>query len=503
MSARPLLVMVTAALAGCGGSEEFLIVTVEGRPAVHDATSLQITLANAGSMRTDELALDGAAFPVTFSISAPDRTGPLEISVDALTADGLTVGRGAVASDLGAYDATVRLLPTDFVINTDVADDQFPSDDYEAHGSQVAAAADGTWTAVYRGACLAPCDMFARRFDATARAVSSQLAAGTNGFPVTTSLTEAVATPAVASAGATTLVVWDYAQTTPANVEGIACRALDAQGAGTPAQVAIASDPSSDVVAIAPLSNNNFAVAWSAFLTPNVVIRSVVVTPDCTPLASPTTVSTVLPTGSARKVSVANNNGTTLYAWIVDGAVRVRLANNANAYQTTDTEFLPRGVTEAVDYVRVAPLASGFAIVVRWAAATGTSAPGRLELYRTNATGAVLGAPVLVSTKSTNDFVTSQGFGVATNAAGTLMVTWHACDANGDGAGCGVWARAFNADGTARGPEALVPTTLTGDQTGPSVAALGDAFVIVWRDASAAAPDTSGTAARARIVYPE
>ena len=503
MSSRALLVTCTAALAGCGGNDAFLIVTVEGRPAVHDVTALQITLANGGSMRTDELSLDGATFPVTFSISAPDRAGPLDISIDALDADGLTVGRGAVASDLGAYDATVRLLPTDFVINTDVADDQFPSDDYEAHGSQVAAAPDGTWTAVYRGACIAPCDMFARRFDATGRAVSSQLAAGTNGFAVTTSATEAVATPAVASTGTKTLVVWDYAQSTPANVEGIACRALDAQGAGNPTQISIANDPSSDVVSIAPLSNDNFAVAWSAFLTPNVVIRSVVVTPDCTPLSSPSTVSTVLPTGSARKVSVASNAGTTLYAWIVDGAVRVRIANNANVYQSTDTEFLPRGVTEEVDYVRVAPLASGFAVVVRWAAVTGSAAPGRLELYRTNPMGAVLGAAVPISTKSTNDFVTSQGFGVATNRAGVLMVTWHACDANGDGSGCGAWGRAFNADGTPRGPEALVPTTLTGDQTGPSVAALDDAFVVVWRDASGAAPDTSGTAARARIVYPD
>jgi hypothetical protein len=52
------------------------------------------------------------------------------------------------------------------------------------------------------------------------------------------------------------------------------------------------------------------------------------------------------------------------------------------------------------------------------------------------------------------------------------------------------------------GAEITVPTTTVGDQTKPSVAALpGDAFAVIWRDDSAQAPDTSGSAVRARIVY--
>lgn len=503
MSARVLLVAGAAALAGCSPDTDYLIVTVDNRPAVHDATALQITLANAGTMRTDTLPLDGAAFPVTFSISAPDRMGALDISIDALDAGGLVVGRGATASSLEAYDARVLLETTDFVINTDVADDQFPSDDYEAHGFQVAAALDGTWTAVYRGTCSTPCNMYARRFDATGRALATAAAAGPNGFPISTSLTEGVATPAVANSTTTTLVAWDYAEPAPLTGEGIACRALDAGGNPTAAQLSIATDPGSDVVSIAPLSNDNFAVAWSAFLSPNVVIRSMVVRPDCTPIGAPTTVSTVLPTGSARKVSVASNMNRTMYAWIVDGAVRVRIADNGNVYQTDDAEFLPRGATEQIDAVRVAPLGLGFALVVHRVGQTGgVEAPSRLELYRTNAMGAVLGTAIPITTKITGDPFRTEAFGVATSPRGALMVTWHACDALGDGSGCGVWARAFTSDGTPRGPEQVVPTTTTGDQTGPSVAALGeDAFVVVWRDASGAAPDTSGTAARARIIY--
>lgn len=502
---RARFVLIAAALAGCSADTDYVIVTVDHRPAVHDATSLQITLANEGTMRTDDLPLDGAEFPVTFSISAPERMGALDITVEARDADGLVVGRGTTASSLEAYDARVLLESTDFVINTDVADDQYPSDDYEAHGFQVAAAPDGTWTAVYRGACAQPCQMFARRFDATGRALATAAAAGPNGFPVSTSATEGVATPAVANSTTTTLIAWDYADPTPMTGEGVACRALDPGGNPTAAQVSIATDPSSDVVAIAPLSNDNFAVAWSAFVSPNIVIRSAIVRPDCTTLGPATTVSTVLPTGSARRVAVASNMNRTMYAWIVDGAVRVRLADNANAYQTTDAEFLPRGQAAQVDAVRVAPLGEGFAVVVHWVGQTGgMEAPGRLELYRTNATGAVLGTAIPITTKITGDPFLAEAFGVATSTNGVLMVTWHACDAFGDGSGCGVWARAFSSDGTPRGDEQLVPTTTTGDQTGPSVAPLGDgAFVVVWRDASGAAPDTSGTAARARIIYPD
>ena len=84
---RARFVLIAAALAGCSADTDYVIVTVDHRPAVHDATSLQITLANGGTMRTDDLPLDGAEFPVTFSISAPERMGALDITVEARDAD--------------------------------------------------------------------------------------------------------------------------------------------------------------------------------------------------------------------------------------------------------------------------------------------------------------------------------------------------------------------------------------------------------------------------------
>lgn len=503
----PWLVSAFALLASATAcsEESYIVVTVDSRPAVHDATRLRVTLTNAGTTRTDELPLDGASFPVTFSVSAPGRAGDLVVQVDAVDGADLLVGRGTTATAIDTTFTSVMLETADFVVNTDYAEDQFPSDDYEAHGFQVSAGPDGTWTVAYRDRCADPCHMFARRFDAAGRPVTTRLAAGTNGFPVSTSLTTSTSTPAIATAGMTTLAVWDFREPSPGTVAGIACRAIDAMGGGNPSEVQISTDASSDVVSITPLSNSNFAVVWNPFLTAD-VIRSAVVRPDCTTLAAPVTVSTSdVGLGPFRaSVAASGTPSTILYAWVMDGGVQVRLASNLNVFTAaTDAQFLPKTALETVEFVRVAPLGAGFAVVVRWVQATGFEGPGRIELYRTNATGGVLGAPIEVSTRSGSDFGSSEGFSLATSPSGTLLVVWHSCLENGDGNGCGVFGRAFRSDGTPVGDEFVVATTTNGDQTNPSVTALlDDSFAVVWKDESAGQPDVSGSAVRARIVYP-
>lgn len=490
-----------AALGACG-DEDYIIVTVTGRASVHDIKTLKITLTNAGTSRTDDLPFGSAQLPVTFSLSAPGRAGDIGITAEGIDKDGLMVGIGSATSTLDVPTASVRLDSADFVINTDFAEDQFPSDDYEAHGFQVAAASDGsTWTAAYRDSCGAPCNMFARRFDKTGRPVQTKLAASTNGFPMSTTPTTAISTPAIASAGNNTLEVWDFNDpTAPTTTVGIACRSIDAMGQGIPEQVTIATDPSSDVVSIAPLANGNFAVAWSAFITTNVV-RSAIVRPDCNVVAGPATVST---TALARKVAVATLGTTVMYAFIIDGSVRIRFSNTSTVFTTpNDLPFVTKTATESVESVRVAPLGTGFAVLVRWALTASSSGPGRIELYRASATGAMIGGPVVVTTKSGTDFGSSEAFGVASRSDGVLLATWHSCLANGDGSGCGVWARAFRDTGMPVGEEFTVPTTTMGDQTNPSAVALGtEAFVVVWKDESAQLPDVAGSAVRGRIVYP-
>lgn len=490
-----------AGLTACG-EDSYLVVTVTGRPAVHDVSKLKVTLSNAGTMRTDDLSLTEGTFPVTFSISAPGRQGDLGITVDAVDKDSLLVGRGETMTTVDAVTASVTLDTADFVINTDFADNQFPSDDYEAHGFQVAAGADGTWTTAYRDRCMAPCNMFARRFDKTGKPVVTKIAAGTNGFPVSTDLTTSLSTPAIATAGTNTMEVWDFSDPNMAGTVGVACRTIDATGMGIPDQKILATDPSTDVVSIAPLANGNFAVAWNAFITTS-VIRTAIVRPDCTILAGPLTVST---TASARKATVASvgtTPGAVMYAFVIDGGVRVRLGTFTGLSGAADVQFVTKTATEVVESVRVAPLGTGFAVVVRWALATGTSGPGRIELYRTNNMGAVIGQAIPVTTRSGSDFQSSEAFGLASRASdNTLLVVWHACLMNGDGSGCGVFGRVFRENGTPAGEEFTIPTTTTGDQTNPSATALDDGFAVVWKDDSGQAPDVAGSAVRGRIIYP-
>src|SRR5262249_7681165 len=68
-----LLAGVAAASSACGSTSHagYVLVTVDARPAVHDAASITVTLANSGTMRTDTLMLGGKPFPVTFSVSSP------------------------------------------------------------------------------------------------------------------------------------------------------------------------------------------------------------------------------------------------------------------------------------------------------------------------------------------------------------------------------------------------------------------------------------------------
>jgi hypothetical protein len=115
----------------------------------------------------------------------------------------------------------------------------------------------------------------------------------------------------------------------------------------------------------------------------------------------------------------------------------------------------------------------------------------------------MMGPPVLISDRSGSDFASSEAFGVAPGRDGSLLVVWHACLEKGDGSGCGVFGRLLGPSGAPLGPELVIPTTTADDQIRPSAVGLPDgAFAVAWTDRSTAAPDSSGTAVRARIIYP-
>ena len=492
---RALWIMLL--VAGCA-DDKYLIVTVDAKPAVQGADSLVVTLTNSGTSRMDTLPLGGHTFPVTFSVTTPGRSGELDIKVEAQTTDMTVVGSGSGSLTIGAADASVMLDSTDFVVNTDYAMDQFLNQDYETSGFQLASTADGHWTAGFRDSCNAgACTVFGRGFDHTGKPQSTAAAAGTNAFAFSSTLTTQGSMPAVAASGSSILAFWDYTDTV-GTATGVACRSIDSSGNLIAGQLSVSTD-AADTVGAAHLSNDNVAVTWQIY-SPNAAIRSVIVKPDCTTLGPVVTVSTTVGTLTGPHRAAAASNGTAvLYAWIQDGDVHTRMGNNAGL-TGNDTLLVPHTGTLETKAVRVAPMGTGFAVAVRWADNSGTG-PGKIELYQVSATGMAVGGAQLVTDKSQSDFASGeQSFGIATNPAGRTLIAWHICDTSGTT--CDVFGRLVHADGTMDGEVFGIPTTTDGDQTGPSVAALPDGFAVAWTDTSHVAPDTQGSAVRARILYP-
>jgi hypothetical protein len=500
--------IVAMLVAGCSGGP-YLVVTVDARPAVHDTATLTVTLHNGSDVVMHQLAMGSHTYPVHFSVDAPGRTGALEVDVEADDASGTSVGYGTTTTTVGATSVELMVDTTDFVVNTDFAMDQYLSADFDfdSHGLQLSATSDGNWTVGFRDNCnnTGMCNMYARRFDNHGVPVRTAAAAGTNQFVLTTTLTDSFTELALAASGTTTLAVWNSTDTVGSPpARGVACRALDAMGNPSSGQLSLSSDASS-VVSIAPLSNTNFAIAWEIGSPPTAFIRTIIAKPDCT---SAFTVSNVSASQGAvygpESAHVAANGMNVMYAWVVDGDVYVRPGANSGPI-ATEIKLLPHTATQQASGVRLAPMGTGFALVVRWVNPM-TSGPGKIELFQVSPTGGMSGAPpTLISDQTRSDFVSGQQSpGVAVRASdGALLIVWHQCDDQGSVGSCDVYGRMVRPNATTSGPQFMIPTITTLDQTSPSAIALPDgSFAVAWNDQSHIGADMSGYAVHARILYP-
>lgn len=133
--------------------------------------------------------------------------------------------------------------------------------------------------------------------------------------------------------------------------------------------------------------------------------------------------------------------------------------------------------------------------VVTW---TSTGRPGDahdgsgMGVYarRFQANGTAIGAEFLVNSTTLGN---QQHSTVAMNDAGEFIIVWTSADGQ-DTSLAGVYAQRYNADGTTNGGEFLVNTNTTGNQSTPSVALANDgSFVIVWIDGSpSSGPEVRG-----------
>jgi len=490
-------------LAGCA-DDKYLVVTVEARPAVTGASQLSVTLSNAGTSRMDTLPLGGHAFPVTFSVQAPGRTGDLAIKVEAQTSDGVDVGVGSGSATIGDTTASVMLDTADFVVNTDYAMDQFLAEDFEASGLQLAATTDGHWTAAFGDSCnQGACTIYGRTFDQNGVPSATVAAAGTNAFAFSSTLTTTLSTAAIAGSGPNILAFWDSYDTTGTG-HGVACRALDPSGNLTAGQLSVSTD-AADTVAATQLSNNNIAVTWQVS-SPSYAIHSVIVKPDCTALSNVVGISaTVGADGlSPHRAHVAGTGNFVLYAWIQDGDVHVRTSTLSGSVFGNDITLIPKTATMDVEALRVFPMGGGFGLAARWITTTANGGPGKIELFQVSTAGQLVGAAQLVTDQSLSDFFSGQqAISAGTNGQGLTLIAWHVCDASASTGSCDVFGRLANADGTLHGDVFMIPTTTEGDQMSPSVVGLPMGFAVAWNDTSHVAPDTQGSAVRARIIYPQ
>lgn len=498
--------LLAAWLAACGSGETFVVVTVTARSTVHDVTSLAVTQTSSGTTRTDTLELGAHALPATFSLSSTNRVGALALSITGKSTDGASVAVGTTTTSFELETATVQLDPADFVVNTDYAMDEFTTTDFETAGYQLGATAAGTWTVAFRNTCTDTCNVYARTIGSDGVPARTTAAAGTNAYQVTATTTQAGAFPAIAGQGTATLAVWDFSDTLGGGT-GVACRGIDAMGTLTAGQRTLATD-AADTVVIAPLPTGNFAVSWQVY-SPNAAIHTIIAKPDCTTLtALPVAVApTAGTTNGPRRSTVAANGTALLYGWIQDDAAYVRGTTTSTSPSFISAAFKlaapPSG--ETAEAVRIAPMGTGFAVAIRYSSST-FGAPGQILLQRTTSTGVVMGMPTLISDKTGSDFTNGRrGFGIATRADGMTMLVWSQCDDGSSGQCIGqldIYGRLVDATATVVGDPFVVTSTTLGDQQDPSVVALGDAFAVAWTDSSKTAPDTDGTAVRARVIYP-
>lgn len=498
-----------ALLAGaCTEEKEAMIVTVEVRPSVVGVESLTVQLRNGAGLAGDSFELRGKAFPVTFSVSSPGRTGELEIEVSARDSADLLVGRGTALVPITAATGQVLVDSADFVVNSEYPDDQFLTDDYESTSTQLASNPSGEWIASFRQRCTpAACNVFARRFGPDGQVLPSGTA-GDNAFAVNNTLkVVSSSTPTVLSGVNKSLVFWETAATT--TVDGVACRAFDRAGTAS-AEKRLSTETLPDVVVGAALPNGTFAVGWSSRvgteLTNN--LRTLVVDGNCDPLPGATVqpVATLVPESLRRSSIAATAGDSYLMAWHSEDTIRARSIASNGVPASADTLLLSPGVGERYGLVKLAANNNGYLMVVsRYINATRTV----LEMYRVSASATaapqVIGAATLVTDQIDDEL---EGFAVASHPLGPVLVTWHGCGERGDGENCGVFGRYIATNGTPYGDAFLIPTTTALDQKNssitPLVGANGEAlFVVAWNDSSTAPPDMGGQSVRARILYPE
>lgn len=509
---RALALAATLAAAACGEPVTATLVRVDARPAVHDIVTLEVTMSNDAATLGETFDVDGRDFPLTFTIETPGRTGALGVEVRALDEGGAVgaLGAGAttiVTDDVGELD--VLLEPADFPVNTIYPGAQKLSFFTYMGGTQLTAGPGDTFTVGFADDCMVAgrCDVWGRRFDATGRAVTTDLAVSDAQFNLNRSDVFGNDPALATAADGTMIAVWT-------TFEQIMATTITPSGAaGSPIETIVSTGTNPTSPAVTALPDGRFLVVWieDDAKTMATVLRGRVLDVAALPATNPVTgdasaftIATDAGATPATPAIAATGNGFEAgVVWISGATVRMRFLTAAGqlapASELTIQTYDP-GTTD-VWGPAIVPTADRF-FVVTWAMRTfgGDADTGAIVARRLAGTAATALGVDSVLARGLPDSITRVSLAAVGERYG---VAWTDCTGPADGAGCGVLARVFRDSGLPVGAPFVVNTTTADDQSVPSLVPLsGDAWAVAWTDESLVAPDASDSGVRARIVYP-
>ena len=503
------MAVMAASATGCADDPTSVVLTITARPAVIDVDQLKIRIAIDGVGQDKIFDITNASFPQTLSISTTSlATGTLRITAEA-TGGGTLIGFGKVDTAFTNPDAQLMLEAADFVVNDTVLDDQELVQDFEAAGYQLASFPNGEFDVGFRSPSNSEYIQQGRRFTITSKNVVTTAAADDTAWNFSTAPTLSSSAIAIANNTRRTLAAWDLTTGVLAT-SGIVCRSISSTGSLTAAPSLVAVDGQPDVVVVAPLPNGNFVLAWrgSGPVAGGVFqIRAMIVDENCAEVVPQFQVSVQAVAGLSRP-SVAARSGGILFGWRGGDDFHIRRFTIAGATASLDEVLVSQAADPTImsnDFLRLAPYASGFAVVYHQTV-LGSPITSRLLLQRLSISGVKDPATIVITPDTrTGD---QESFGVySTGDMDPLMVTWRGCPDQTD-LDCGeIFGRLVRPSGQPMGEAFIVNTTTLGLQDTPSVTRIGPSgdapiYAFAWNDKSHAEPDTSGSAVRARIVYP-
>jgi hypothetical protein len=309
--------------------------------------------------------------------------------------------------------------------------------------------------------------IYARRFDSSGSPVGNE-------FLVNQTTHTDQKNPAVAADAAGDFVIsW-------VSGNNVYARAFNANGTARTAEpVAIAQQPNGqDTPSVAMDASGNFAVVSDEGSNSNGAIFLQRFTASGTANGSTVVVNTTANTKQLRPSIAMNGAGNFVVAWTdqSSGAGKIEAQRFDASGSPQGAELLVGTLGSNQEDAARASLDSSGNFIVTWQENFGATSGWDIYARRFSAAGTALDAnPVLVNTTTTQ---AQQLPSLAELPGGEYLIAWQS--QNQDGNNWGVFAQAFNADGTRNGGEFQVNSTTQGPQQNSAVAWGGSAAFALW-----------------------